>query len=86
MTKRKYQSIWEAIKTAPVKTGVQVKCHGTASKTLRQGVLKEKSAETAVAKRLGIAHAGKLEITEQTATPSGYVIVTFKLQWDGRRL
>ena len=86
MTLRKYQSIWKAIKEAPVAIGVQVKCHGTASKTLRQGVLKEKSIETSVTKKLGLPHAGRLEITEEVATPSGYVIVLFKLQWDGRRL
>jgi hypothetical protein len=86
MTLRKYQSIWKAIKDAPLTTGVQVKCHGTASKTLRQGVLKEKSIETSIARKLGIPRAGRLEITEEEATPSGYVIVWFKLQWDGRKL
>lgn len=83
---RQYQSIWEAIKAAPVGKEVPVKCHATASKTLRQAVLKEKSMETASRKQLGMRYAGKLEIREAPAVPHGYVILFFKLQWDGTRL
>lgn len=86
MPKRKYYSIWEAIKKAPIGTEVQVKCHATAAKTLRQAVLKEKSIETSAAKKLGMPYAGELEIRESAATPTGYMVVFFKLQWDGRRL
>ena len=82
---RKYQKIWEAIKSAPVGKEVQVKVHATAAKTLRQAVLKEKSIETAPRKQLGMMDAGKLEIREEEATPTGYVIVFFKLTWDGTR-
>jgi len=83
---RQYQPIWNAIKTAPVGEEVQVKIHGTASKTLRQAVLKEKSIETAARKKLGMRFAGKLEIRELPCYPNGYVIVFFKLSWDGTRL
>lgn len=85
-TPRRYQSIWEAIKAAPVGKEVPVKCHATASKTLRQAVLKEKSLETASKKKLGMRYAGKLEIREAPAVPTGYVIIFFKLSWDGQRL
>lgn len=84
--KRKYQPIWEQIKATPVGTEVPVKCHATMVATLRQAVLKEKSLETSQAKKLGMPYAGKLEIREEKAFPTGYVIVFFKLQWDGRRL
>ena len=84
---RQYQSIWEAIKKAPVGKEVPVKCHGTANKTVRQAVLKEKSRETASRKQLGMRFAGKLEIREEVAgAPNGYVILFFRLQWDGTRL
>lgn len=83
---RQYQSIWEAIKAAPVGKEVPVKCHATASKTVRQAVLKEKSRETASRKQLGMRYAGKLEIREEPAVPNGYVILFFKLSWDGTRL
>ena len=83
---RQYQSSWEAIKKVPVGTELPVKCHATASKTLRQAVLKEKSLETATKKKLGMRFAGKLEIREAPAVPNGYVIVFFKLSWDGTRL
>jgi hypothetical protein len=85
---RKYESIWLAIKTAPVGEEVPVKVHGTAVRTLRQAVLKEKSMETAGRKRLGMRFAGKLEIREVTdgVHPHGYAIVYFKLSWDGSRL
>lgn len=85
---RKYEPIWEQIKLAPVKDGVQVKVHGTFVRTLKQAVLKEKSIETAARKRLGMTFAGKLEITVITegVQPHGYAIVHFKLSWDGTRL
>lgn len=85
---RKYQPIWESIKAVDPGTEVAVKVHGTAEKTLRQAVLKEKSRETAIRKKLQMPRAGKLEIRVQTdgVNPNGYVIVYFKLDWDMRKL
>ena len=85
---RRYETIWQAIKDTPVGNELAVKVHGTAAKTLRQGVLKEKSAETAQRKKLGLRFAGRLEIREVTedVQPSGYCIIYFKLSWDGNRL
>ena len=83
---RKYQPIWEAVKTADVGTEVQVKCHGTAVTTLQQAVFKEKSIETASRKKLGMRFAGKLRVRVVAAQPSGYAIVFFKLEWDGTKL
>jgi hypothetical protein len=85
---RKYEPIWDAIKSQPVGKELPVKVHGTAVRTLKQAVLKEKSIETAARKRLGMRFAGKLEIRIVTegVTPTGYAIVYFKLSWDGTRL
>lgn len=83
---RQYERIWHAIKDADVGKEVPVKCHATAAKTVRQAVLKEKSAETASRKKLGMPFAGKLSIREEPCKPHGYVILFFKLQWDGTRL
>lgn len=83
---RKYHAIWQAIKTADVSVGVEVKCHWTAVKTLKQAVFKEKSMETAQRKKVGMLYAGKLDVTERPAKDPDYVIVCFKLQWDGTRL
>jgi hypothetical protein len=85
---RRYEPIWHAIKAAKVGTEVPVKVHGTAAKTLRQAVLKEKSIETAQRKKLGLPFAGNLEIREVTegVVPTGYCIIYFKLSWDGTRL
>lgn len=83
---RQYQPIWEAIKVAPVGKETPVKCHATASRTLKQAVFKEKSRETASRRALGMRFAGKLEVREEPAKPHGYVVVFFRLQWDGSRL
>lgn len=85
---RRYEPIWKAIKDAKVGVEIPVKVHGTAAKTLRQAVLKEKSIETAQRRKLGLPFAGKLEIREdhEGVNPSGYCIIYFKLSWDGTRL
>jgi hypothetical protein len=85
---RKYESIWAAIKAADVGVEVPIKVHGTAAKTLRQAVLKEKSLETAIRKKVGLRYAGKLEIREVTegVHPHGYCIIYFKLTFDGTRI
>jgi len=85
---RQYESIWLAIRNAPTGTVTAVKIHATASKTLRQAVFKEKSLETSQRKKLGMRFAGKLEVTEQLegVVPHGYVILNFKLSWDGTKL
>lgn len=83
---RQYQPIWEAIKKVPVGKEVQVKCHISAKKTLRQAVLKEKSRETALRKKLGERYAGNLEIRELPAKQADYILIAFKLSWDGTRI
>lgn len=83
---RKYDPIWERIKAVKVGEEVPVKVHATAAKTLRHGVWDAKSRETAIKKQLGMPSAGKLKIREVAAVPSGYVILFFKLEWDGTRL
>lgn len=83
---RKYAAIWQQLKKVPVGQEVPVKCHATMVKTLKQAVMKEKSRETADLKRIGEMYAGKMEIRVEAAAPTGYVIVFFKLQWDGTRI
>lgn len=88
MMPRKYQGIWEQIKNVDVGKEVPVKVHGTFVRTLKQAVLKEKSIETSARRRLGLLHAGRLEIRVVTkdVKPAGYAIVYFKLSWDGTRI
>ena len=85
---RRYQSIWEKIKSVPVGTEVPVKCHATAAKTLKKAVIKEKSEETAAKKKLGMLTVGNLEIREvsEGVKPTGYVIIYFKKSWGGNLL
>jgi len=83
---RKYESIWTAIKAVDVGKEVGVKCHATAVTTLIHAVEKEKSRETAIRKKLGLRYAGKMRERTEEAQPSGYVIVFFKLEFDGTRI
>jgi hypothetical protein len=85
---RRYEAIWQAIKAAKVGTEVPVKVHGTAAKTLRSGVWKEKSRETATRKKVGLPYAGRLVIREVTegVHPHGYCILYFKVEFDGTKI
>lgn len=89
---RKYQPIWEAISKAKVGDVTSVRVHETAVATLIQAVSKEKSRETAERKRLGMSFAGKLVVRQEpekdkkTERETGWIIVRFSLEWDGRKL
>ena len=88
---RKYQPIWDRIKAVKVGEEVPIKVHETAVKTLKAAVFKEKSIETASKKRLGMPFAGNLELrlelpTAENKIKVGWVIIYFKLSWDGTRL
>jgi len=88
---RKYQPIWESIKAVKVGQEVPVRCHESSVRTLKNAVLKEKSLETATKKRLAMPFAGNLEIrieypTPENKIPPGFVVIYFKLSWDGSRL
>jgi len=88
---RKYQPIWESIKAVKVGQEVPVRCHESSVNTLKNAVLKEKSLETASKKKLGMPFAGNLEIrivkaSRENEIPKGFVVIYFKLSWDGSRL
>lgn len=84
---RRYQGIWLELSKVPVGKPVSVRVHKSAAQTVRQGVCKEKSIETAVSRKLGMWHAGKMEISEMPDPKNPhYVIISFTLSWDGRRI
>lgn len=81
---RKYTPIWKAIKAAKTNEEVKIKCRTAFAATLRQGVMKEKSRETAQRKKLGLPYAGKLIIRTEAAGDA--VAIYFKLDWDGTKI
>jgi hypothetical protein len=83
---RKYATIWSAISAAPMTTPVKVRVHKNNMDTLIQGVLKEKSRETAVLARYHMPRAGKLSIDRGSPDDKDMCIVTFSLPVDGRKI
>lgn len=87
---RKYQPIWEAIKTASIQRPVQVACHPDYARTLIQAVKKEKTIDVAIRKRLALPRQGTLKISKEPETINnrltGRIVVSFILKWDGTQL
>lgn len=84
---RRYQPIWQKIKEVAVGKQVPVRVHESAVTTLIQAVKKEKSMEVAEKKKLGMRHAGTLQIERiPDKQKPGFVIVKFSLDWDGNKL
>jgi hypothetical protein len=82
--KRMYQEIWEQIKAAPTGKIIQVKCHKDNAGRIIQAVKKEKTAEVAVKKKIGMLRQGSLIITKSVQEEA--VIISFHLNFDGTKL
>jgi hypothetical protein len=89
---RRYEAIWLAIKSKQPGEVVDVRCHPSAVKTIIQAVKKEKTKDVAVKKKIGMLCAGPMVITNNpefdpvSKKPTGLIIISFKLQWDGTKL
>lgn len=90
--KRQYQAIWEAIKAKQPGEPVDIRCHPSAVKTIIQAVKKEKNRDVGIKNKLGMLTAGPLSIAHNpefdpaSKKPTGKIIISFKLQWDGSKL
>lgn len=87
---RQYQIIWNTIKAKQPGEITHVKVHTSAVERLIQAVKKEKSAEVAVKKKIGMLTAGPLKIVHNpeivNKKVTDYSIVEFSLTWDGSKL
>lgn len=82
---RQYQPIWEKIKATTPGDEVVIRVHASATKTLVQGVRKEKSKENAIRRQLGMTSDSQL-LNQVVPDPqhAGFELVKFKLSWSYR--
>lgn len=86
---RQYERIWQAVKTCELGEEVAVRIHASGEKRLIQAVRLEKTKEVAVKKKVGMLRQGPLLVRVTTDTvkqDAAFIIVYFKLQWDGTKL
>lgn len=86
---RQYERIWLAIKKVDTGTEVPIRVHATAKRRLIQAVKLEKTKEVATKKKIGMLRQGPLAIrvtTDSIKNDASFVIIYFKLHWDGTKL
>lgn len=83
---RMYAKVWKLISAADTGVEIPVRCQAEAVRRIVQAVRKEKTAEVAMRKKLGLLRQGRLLHRTELVKNTTQVIIYFKLEFDGRKI